>query len=100
MCTYASKPQRRVRDFCWSLSDLSEFRRALNFPSRAGHLFIQTGRRVRNHENSLDAAGRLILSNPLLEFCLSTPTFSFIILSHMFVQAFDALKIPEPQNPS
>ena len=36
--TYASEPQRRVRDFCVSLSDLSELRRALNFPSRAGNL--------------------------------------------------------------
>ena len=30
-----------------------------------------------------------------LEFCLSTPAFSSIILFHMFVQAFDTLKIPE-----
>ena len=37
-CTYASEPQRRVRDFCVSLSDLSELRQALNFPSRAGNL--------------------------------------------------------------
>ena len=36
--TYASKPQRRVRDFCVSLSDLSELGRALNFPSRVGNL--------------------------------------------------------------
>ena len=36
--TYASEPQRRVRDFCASLSDLSELRRSLNFPSRAGNL--------------------------------------------------------------
>ena len=34
----ASEPQRRVRDFCFSLSDTSELRRALNFPSRASHL--------------------------------------------------------------
>ena len=36
--TYASEPQRRVRDFCVSLSDLSELRRALNFLSQAGNL--------------------------------------------------------------
>ena len=36
--TYASEPQRRVWDVCVSLSDLSELRRALNFPSRAGNL--------------------------------------------------------------
>ena len=36
--TYASEPQRRVWDFCISLPDLSEVRRALNFPSRAGNL--------------------------------------------------------------
>ena len=36
--TYASEPQLRVRDFCVSLSDLSELRRALNFPSRACNL--------------------------------------------------------------
>ena len=36
--TYASEPQRRVRDFCVSLLDLSELRQALNFPSRAGKL--------------------------------------------------------------
>ena len=36
--TYASEPQRRVLDFCVSFSDLSELRRALNFPSRAGNL--------------------------------------------------------------
>ena len=36
--TYASEPQRRVRDFCVSLLDLSELRQALNFPSRAGNL--------------------------------------------------------------
>ena len=36
--TYASEPQRCVRDFCVSLSDLSEVRLALNFPSRAGNL--------------------------------------------------------------
>ena len=36
--TYASEPQRRVRDFCVSLSDLSELRQALNFPSQAGNL--------------------------------------------------------------
>ena len=43
----------------------------------------------------LQAAGMLILSNPFLEFCLSTPAFSSIILIHMFVQAFDTLKTPE-----
>ena len=36
--TYASEPQQRVWDFCFSLSDLSELRQALNFPSRARHL--------------------------------------------------------------
>ena len=36
--TYASEPQLRVWDFCMSLSDLSELRQALNFPSRACHL--------------------------------------------------------------
>ena len=36
--TYASEPQRRVRDFCLSLSELSELRRALNFPCRADQL--------------------------------------------------------------
>ena len=36
--TYASEPQRRVRDFCSSLSELSELWRALNFPSRASRL--------------------------------------------------------------
>ena len=36
--TYASEPQRRVRDLCVSLSDLSELRQALNFPSLAGNL--------------------------------------------------------------
>ena len=36
--TYASEPQQRVRDFCVSLTDLSELRRALNFPSLAGNL--------------------------------------------------------------
>ena len=38
LIAYASEPQRRVRDFCFSLSDLSELKQALNFPSRAGHL--------------------------------------------------------------
>ena len=37
----------------------------------------------------------LILSTPFLEFCLSTPVSSSIILFQMFVQAFDTLKIPE-----
>ena len=41
------------------------------------------------------AAGMLILANPFLEFCFLTPTFSYIILFHMFVKAFDTLKIPE-----
>ena len=36
--TYASEHQLRVWNFCVSLSDLSELRRALNFPSRAGNL--------------------------------------------------------------
>ena len=36
----------------------------------------------------------LTLSNHFLEFCLST-AFSSIILFHMFVQAFDTLKIQE-----
>ena len=36
--TYASEPQQRVWDFCFSLLDLSELRRALNFLSQAGHL--------------------------------------------------------------
>ena len=34
-----------------------------------------------------------ILFNPFLEFCLLTPTFSAIILLHIFFQSFDALKI-------
>ena len=37
-------------------------------------------------------------SNPFLEFCLSTPTFSkfsSITLFHIFVQAFDTLEIPK-----
>ena len=33
--------------------------------------------------------------NPCLEFRLSNPAFSSIILFCMFVQAFDKLKIPE-----
>ena len=33
-------------------------------------------------------------SNPILEFCLSTPAFSSIILFLMFVYASDKLKIP------
>ena len=38
----------------------------------------------------------LILLNPFLELCLSTPIFfPSIILFHMFVQALDTLKIPE-----
>ena len=41
------------------------------------------------------SADMLILSNPLLEFCLSTPAFSSIILFHMFIPAFHILKIPE-----
>ena len=36
--TYASEPQRRARDFCSSLLELSELWRALNFPSRASRL--------------------------------------------------------------
>ena len=36
--TYASEPQWRVLDFCVFLSDLSELRRALNFPSLACNL--------------------------------------------------------------
>ena len=39
--------------------------------------------------------GIFILSNPFLEFCLSTPAFPSVILFRMFVQAFDTLKIPE-----
>ena len=38
LSTYASEPQRSVLDFCVSLSDLLELRRALNFPSQAGNL--------------------------------------------------------------
>ena len=38
------------------------------FPSRAGHLYIRTGKRIRNHENSLHACS--FFSNPFLEFCL------------------------------
>ena len=37
----------------------------------------------------------LIFPSPFLEFCLSTPAFSSIILFHVFVHAFDTLKIPE-----
>ena len=37
----------------------------------------------------------LLLWNPFLEFCLSTPAFSSIILFHMFIQAFNTLEIPE-----
>ena len=76
----ANEPQLRVRDFCLSLSDLSELRRALNFPRRACQLEKRTGRRIRNDENSLHAAG--ICSsflNPFLEFFLSTPAFSSIV---------------------
>ena len=36
--TYASEPQRRVRNFCSSLSEQSELWRALNFPSRVSRL--------------------------------------------------------------
>ena len=59
--TYASVPQRRVSDFRLSLSYLSELRRAVNFLSRAGHLWKRTGCRIRNPQNSLHAAGMLIL---------------------------------------
>ena len=38
LATYASKPQRRFRDFCSSISELSELWRALNFPSQARQL--------------------------------------------------------------
>ena len=40
----------RVWDFCFSLSDLSELKQALNFPSLACHCFILTGRRIQNHK--------------------------------------------------
>ena len=62
--TYASEPQQRVQDFCLSLSDLSELWRALNVPSRAGHVKYRRAvrdRRIQNHEISLHAAGMLIL---------------------------------------
>ena len=50
---------------------------------------------IRNHKNFQHSAGMLFLLNPFLEFCLSTSTFPSIVLFYMFVQAFDALKIPE-----
>ena len=40
-------------------------------------------------KNSLSNAGMLILSNPFLEFCISILAFSYIILLHLFLQAFD-----------
>ena len=51
--------------------------------------------KILKHEKSLHDAGMLILSNPILEFCISTPSFSSIILHYMFVQALGALKISE-----
>ena len=54
--SHASVPERRVRDFCLSLSGLSELRRALNFLSRAGHFQIRMGSVIRNQENTLNAA--------------------------------------------
>ena len=36
--SYAIEPQLRIRDFCLSLSELSELRRALICPSQDGQL--------------------------------------------------------------
>ena len=88
---YASEPQRRVRDFCPSLSDLSQL-----WISRVGPASFKYGRAVGSETtktpSTLQACS--FLSNPFLEFCLSTPAFFFIILFHMFLQAFDKLQTP------
>ena len=76
--TYAGEPQRRVRDFCFSLSDLSELRQALNFPSRAALLGLATLKYRRAVKSKTKKTPSMLqqcqfFSNPFLEFCLSKP---------------------------
>ena len=58
-----------------SLSDLSELRRALNFPSRAGNLKIPDGQKNPKPKNSLHDAGMLILFESFLGILLLDPRF-------------------------
>ena len=74
---HASEPQRRVRDFCLSISDLSELRRDFICLSQAGRLYLWKGSGFWNFENSLHVAGMLILFGPFLGPPFSRP-FRFL----------------------
>ena len=101
--THASEPQLR---FLLSLSEQSELRRALaSWFFRVGRLLLgpasfKYGQAVesKNTENLSTMRAGSFFSNPLLEFCLSTPSFSCItvILFHMF--AHTHLKLSEKGN--
>ena len=96
-------PSGVFRDFCFSLSGLSELRRSLDELCifQFGPASFKYGRAEGSESwtettktpSTLQACS--FFSNPFLDFCLSTPTFSSIILFHMIVvQTFDTLKVP------
>ena len=57
--SFASEPQCCVWDFCCSLLELSELRKALVFSSLASQCWILTGSGIQNYKNSLHNAGML-----------------------------------------
>ena len=63
-------------------------------PSRASQLQTLAGSETHEHENSLHAAGILVLFESFLGILLLGPDISTIILFRMFVHVFDTLKIP------
>ena len=54
----------------------------------------RTDRKIRNPRTPSTLQACSFFSNPFLEFCILTPTFSSTILLHKFMQVFDTLKIP------
>ena len=63
---------------------------------QAGQASFQYGRAVGSEVRKLPSALQAysFFSNLFLKFCTLSPAFSSIILFHMFVHAFDTLKIP------
>ena len=87
MGTYASEPRRRVWDFCFSLSDLSELKWAFFRVGLATFIYGRAKGSETTKTPSMHAHSFRILS--------WNSAFSSIILFHIFVQAFDTLKITE-----